>query len=66
MLVALGKRSGRYWVIGGVALILARVLGANAHLLYVALSSQPGCAEATVTAGADGSRQVLQPAKGGC
>ena len=66
MLVALGKRSGRLWVIGGVALILMLVLGANAHLLYVAFSSQPGCAEATVTAGADGSRQVLQPAKGGC
>ncbi len=66
MIKTLGKTSGRYWVIGGVALILALVLGANAHLLYVAFSSQPGCAEATVTAGADGSRQVLQPAKGGC
>ena len=66
MLVALGKRAGRFWVVGGGALILALVLGANAHLLYVAFSSQPGCAEATVTAGADGSRQVLQPAKGGC
>ena len=66
MIKTLGKRSGRYWVIGGVALILALVLGANAHLLYVAFSSQPGCAEATMTVGADGSRQLLQPAKGGC
>jgi hypothetical protein len=59
MLETLGKTSGRFWVV-------ALVLGANAHLLYVAFSSQPGCAEATVTAGADGSRQLLQPAKGGC
>ena len=66
MIKTLGKTSGRYWVIGGVALILTLVLGANAHLLYVAFSSQPGCAEATVTAGADGIRQLLQPAKGGC
>jgi hypothetical protein len=66
MIKTLSKTSGRYWVIGGVALILAVVLGANAHLLYVAFSSQPGCAEATMATGADGSRQLLQPAKGGC
>jgi hypothetical protein len=60
------KQFGRSWVIGGIALVLALVLGANAHLIYVAFSSQPGCAEATVKAGAGGDLQVLRPAKGGC
>jgi hypothetical protein len=60
------KHFGRSWVIGGVALVLALVLGANAHLIYVAFSSQPGCAEATVKTGAGGDLQVLRPAKGGC
>ncbi len=57
---------GRVWVIGGVALILALILGANGHLLHVALSSQPGCSEETVIAGAGGAVQVLRPAKEGC
>ena len=63
-----GARAGRFWIIGGVALVLAVILGANAHMLYVALSSQPGCAEATVVRdGTDGSSaQVLQAAKAGC
>ena len=60
------KPFGRSWVIGGVALVLALVLGANAHLLYVAFSSQPGCAEETLKAGANGELQALRPAKGGC
>ena len=60
------KPLARTWVIGGVAVVLALVLGANAHLIYVAFSSQPGCTEATVKAGADGDLQVLRPAKAGC
>ena len=47
-------------------MILALILGANAHLLYVALSSQPGCVEQTVEPGADGDLQVLRAAKEGC
>ena len=53
-------------MIGGVALILALILGANGHLLHVALSSQPGCSEETVKASAGGAVQVLRPAKEGC
>jgi hypothetical protein len=60
------KPFGRSWVIGGVALVLALVLGANAHLLYVAFSSQPGCAGETLKAGANGELQALRPAKEGC
>jgi hypothetical protein len=47
-------------------LILALILGANGHLLYVAVSSQPGCSEETVKASVGGTVQVLRPAKEGC
>ncbi len=60
------NRPGRFWVIGGVALILALILGANGHLLYVAVSSQPGCSEEIVKASVSGAVQVLRPAKEGC
>ncbi len=59
-------RPGRFWVIGGVALILALILGANGHMLYVAVSSQPGCSEEAVKVSAGGAVQVLRPAKEGC
>ena len=65
----MGKLSawpGRVWVIGGLALVLALILGANGHLLYVAVSSQPGCAEETIKASTSGAVQVLRPAKEGC
>ena len=40
----IAKRSRRRWTIGLlVAGSLLLVVGANAHLLYVALVSQPGC-----------------------
>lgn len=63
------KRSNgtsRVWVIGGVALILLLILGANGHMLHVAVSSQPGCLEETVKAGAGGAVQVLRAARKGC
>jgi len=60
------NRPGRFWVIGGAALILALILGANGHMLYVAVSSQPGCSEETVKASVGGTVQVLRPAKEGC
>ena len=59
-------RSGRYWLIGGVAMILALILGANGHMLYVAVSSQPDCAEPTLKTGADGTLEALRPAKEAC
>lgn len=58
--------TGRSWLLLGIGLGLALVLGANAHLLYVSLASAPGCAEDTRRIGADGEARVLQAAKGGC
>ena len=60
------KMPVRFWVIGGVALIVVLILGANGHMLHVAISSQPGCSEETVKADAGGVAQVLRPAKEGC
>ncbi len=56
--------SARFWFWGGV--ILALVIGANAHFLYLALSSQPGCADQTVQTTAGGGLQLLRPVKEGC
>lgn len=60
------KMPGRFWVIGGIALILMLILGANGHMLHVAVSSQPGCSKETVKTIAGGAVQVLRPAKEGC
>ena len=61
-----GKTPGRVWVIGGVALIVLLILGANGHMLHVAVTSQPGCSEDTVNMRDGGGVQVLRPAKEGC
>jgi len=61
-----GKRSIRTWVIAGIGAVQALVLGANAHFLYVAVTSAPGCAETTRTIDASGETRSLQPAKGAC
>ena len=60
------RRPVRTWVIGGVALAALLLLGANGHMLYVAISSAPGCSEETVVAGEGGAAQTLRPAKDGC
>ena len=60
------KMPDRFWVIGSVALIVVLILGANGHLLHVAISSQPGCFEETVKESGGGTAQVLRPAKEGC
>jgi hypothetical protein len=49
------------WVL--VPAILLLVVGANAHLVYVAVQSQPDCVEHS-RAAADGS--VYRPAKPAC
>ena len=56
----------RFWIVGSVLLILAVILGANAHLLYVAVSSAPDCAEETIKANDGGNVQILRPAKAAC
>jgi hypothetical protein len=65
----MGKRTNvpvRFRIIGGVLLILALILGANAHFFYVAVSSQPGCAEETFKTNLSGAVQMLRPAKEAC
>lgn len=54
----------KVWLWGGV--VLALVIAANAHFLYLALSSQPGCADETVRTTASGELHPLRPAKEGC
>ena len=56
----------RFRIIGSVLLVLALVLGANAHFLYVAISSQPGCADETYKMSTDGAVQKLRPVKEAC
>jgi hypothetical protein len=47
-------------------LVLAVVIAANGHFLYVAIDSQSDCAEKISVPLQDGGVQVLQPAKAGC
>jgi len=60
------RRSPRFWVLTGAALVLSLIVAANGHLVFVALDSQPGCAEETTLHQPDGSTQILAPAKAGC
>ena len=62
----LDTKSVRFWVIGGVAFVLALILGANAHLLYVAVTSQPGCIQETGGARGSGVFLVPRPATDSC
>ena len=47
-------------------MIVVLILGANGHMLHVAVSSQPGCTGETVKTSAGGAVQVLRPAEEGC
>lgn len=57
-------RVGRTSVIGLAAGLIGLVLVANAHFLYVARSSDPGCVEHRVAPGGDGS--MLRAARSDC
>jgi hypothetical protein len=48
------------WVL--VPAILLLVVGANAHLVYVAVQSQPGCVEHPQTAGEGPFYRAAKPA----
>jgi hypothetical protein len=52
-------------VIGAVALALAILVGANAHLVYVALESQPECV-AHVKPGTGGEGSAYSAARSSC
>lgn len=45
MRIAGRRRGTRLWVLVGVAAALLLVVGANAHLLYVALEAPPECVD---------------------
>jgi hypothetical protein len=54
-------RGRRWWVISIIA-GLALLLGANAHFLYVAFSSQPDCVEHLKAPGESGSFRAAKSA----
>ncbi len=56
----------RFWGLVGAGLVLAVVIAANGHFLYVAIDSQSDCAEKISVPLQGGGVQVLQPAKAGC
>ena len=58
--------TGRNRIFLGIAFVLAVIVAANGHFLYVAFTSQPGCAAETSFRHQDGSLQTLQPARAGC
>jgi hypothetical protein len=58
--------SGRFWLITGIGLILALIIAANGHFLYVAFTTQPGCLEESAMRQPDGSLQRLAPGRKGC
>lgn len=45
MRAAVHRPGTRFWVLGGVAATLLLVVGANAHLLYVALEARAECVD---------------------
>jgi len=53
---------GRRAVWLAVALGTLGLAAANAHLVYVAVQSQPGCVDHLKTAGEDGSYRAAKPA----
>jgi nitrogen fixation protein FixH len=63
---ALTTLTGRHWLFLGIAFVLTVIVAANGHFLYVAFTSQPGCAAETSVRHADGSLQTLRPARAGC
>jgi len=56
----------RFWGLVCAGFVLALVIAANGHFLYVAIDSQPSCADKVSIHQQDGGVQVLQPAKAGC
>jgi hypothetical protein len=58
-------RPVRPLVIGAVAVALAVLVGANAHLVYVALESQPECV-AHLKSGTDDKSGAYSAARSSC
>ncbi|WP_334129302.1 hypothetical protein [Sneathiella sp.] len=63
--VSLKKKVGRRaLIIGGILIGLAIVLGANAHLVYVATTSDPACVLAK--SDVETTDKIYRPVKSGC
>lgn len=63
----LGRASrGRVAVLAMVALGIAGLLGANAHLVYVSLISQPDCVPHAKVSASDASGTLYQAARSSC
>ncbi|EYR81704.1 MULTISPECIES: hypothetical protein [unclassified Shinella] len=56
-----GRITGRLAAFIVVAAGLAVFAGANAHLVYVALTSQPDCVQHLKTEGRDGAYRAARP-----
>ncbi|WP_291308860.1 MULTISPECIES: hypothetical protein [unclassified Devosia] len=52
----------RLWIALAVATGIIGVLGANAHMVYVAFVSQPDCVEHGKSLGRDGTYRAAKPA----
>lgn len=56
------RRSTRRMLIGAAVLIVAVLLAANIHLVYVAFSSQPGCVTHLKNEGEPGTYRAAKSA----
>lgn len=57
-----GRTRRRLWIGLAVAAGIIGVLGANAHLVYVAFASQPDCVEHGKSPGHDGTYRAAKSA----
>lgn len=60
--VQLGRRRRRLWIVLAVAAGIIGVTAANAHLVYVAFTSQPDCVEHGKSPGHDGTYRAAKSA----
>ena len=56
---ARARRFHLLWILTAAAMIV--FVGANAHLVYVALTSQPDCVQHLKTEGRDGAYRAARP-----
>jgi hypothetical protein len=60
--VRYGRTGRRPWIVLAVAAGIIGLLGANAHLVYVAFASQPDCVEHEKSPGHDGTYRAAKSA----
>ncbi|HEV2515833.1 MAG TPA: hypothetical protein VGV07_11325 [Devosia sp.] len=57
-----GRPRRRLWIVLAVAAGVIGVLGANAHMVYVAFASQPDCVEHEKSPGHEGTYRAAKSA----